>query len=45
MPGEGVRRVEADNVDGYTQDSGFPLTADDQLRFNRAVAALAHERS
>ena len=42
---KGFDGVEADNVDGYTQDSGFPLTADDQLRFNRAVAALAHERS
>jgi hypothetical protein len=42
---KGFDGVEADNVDGYTQDSGFPLTADDQLRFNRAVAALARERS
>jgi hypothetical protein len=42
---KGFDGVEADNVDGYTQDTGFPLTADDQLRFNRAVAALAHERS
>jgi hypothetical protein len=42
---KGFDGVEADNVDGYTQDSGFPLTAEDQLRFNRAVAALAHERS
>jgi hypothetical protein len=42
---KGFDGVEADNVDGYTQDSGFPLAADDQLRFNRAVAALAHERS
>ena len=42
---KGFDGVEADNVDGYTQDSGFPLTAEDQLRFNRAVAGLAHERS
>ena len=42
---KGFDGVEADNVDGYTQDSGFPLTADDQLRFNRTVAGLAHERS
>lgn len=42
---KGFDGVEADNVDGHTQDSGFPLTADDQLRFNRMVAGLAHERS
>jgi hypothetical protein len=40
----GFDAVEPDNVDGYANDSGFPLTADDQLRFNRAVADLAHER-
>ena len=43
--GKGFAGVEADNVDGYTQDSGFELTDDDQLRFNRMIAELAHERS
>ena len=43
--GKGFTGVEADNVDGYTQDSGFDLTGDDQLRFNRMLAELAHERS
>ena len=38
---KGFAGVEADNVDGYTQDSGFDLTGDDQLRFNRMVAELA----
>jgi hypothetical protein len=42
---KGFDGVEADNVDAYTHDSGFPLTAEDQLRFNRAVAGLARERS
>ena len=42
---KGFTGVEADNVDGYTQDSGFELTGDDQLRFNRMLAELAHERS
>jgi hypothetical protein len=42
---KGFDGVEADNVDGYTHNSDFPLTAEDQLRFNRAVAGLAHERS
>ncbi|MGY1740274.1 MULTISPECIES: endo alpha-1,4 polygalactosaminidase [unclassified Blastococcus] len=41
---KGFDAVEFDNVDGYTNDTGFDLTADDQLRFNRAVAQLAHER-
>ena len=42
---KGFTGVEADNVDGYTQDSGFELTDDDQLSFNRMLAELAHERS
>ena len=41
---KGFDAVEGDNVDGYGNDSGFPLGADDQLAFNRAVADLAHER-
>jgi hypothetical protein len=41
---KGFDAVEADNVDAYANDSGFPLTAADQLRFNRAVAAAAHAR-
>jgi hypothetical protein len=39
---KGFDGVEPDNVDGYANRSGFPLTAADQLRFNRRVAALAH---
>jgi hypothetical protein len=34
--------VEADNVDGYANESGFPLSGEDQLGFNRRVAALVH---
>ncbi|SDF22376.1 hypothetical protein SAMN05660485_02927 [Blastococcus fimeti] len=41
---KGFDAVEPDNVDGYANDSGFPLGAQDQLDFNRAVARLAHER-
>jgi hypothetical protein len=33
--------VDPDNVDGYTNDSGFPLTAADQLAYNRWLAAAA----
>ncbi|MCI2238163.1 endo alpha-1,4 polygalactosaminidase [Kineococcus sp. TRM81007] len=36
--------VEPDNVDAWANDSGFDLTAEDQLRFNRWLAAAAHER-
>jgi len=36
--------VEPDNVEGYANRSGFPLTADDQLDFNRFLAAAAHAR-
>ena len=36
--------VEPDWLDNHTQDTGFPLTAADQLRFNRMLADLAHER-
>lgn len=39
---KGFDGIEADNVDGYANDTGFPLTADDQLAFNRMVAGLAH---
>ena len=37
--------VEPDNVDGYANDTGFDLTASDQLAFNRFVAAEAHQRN
>lgn len=36
--------VDPDNVDGYSNASGFPLTAEDQLAFNRWLAAAAHTR-
>ena len=39
---KGFDAVEPDNVDGYGNHSGFPLTAADQLRFNRWVARAAH---
>ena len=37
--------VEPDNVDGYTNDPGFPLTGATQLDYNRFLAAEAHLRS
>lgn len=36
--------ADFDNVDGYANDSGFPLKARDQLRFNRFLAREAHAR-
>jgi hypothetical protein len=36
--------VDPDNVNGYTNESGFPLTADDQKRYNLFLAQAAHRR-
>ncbi len=41
---KGFVGVEPDNVDGYTNDTGFPLTYDDQLAYNRWFADEAHAR-
>jgi hypothetical protein len=41
---KGFDGIEPDNVDGYLNDTGFPLTAADQLRFNRWLAEEAHRR-
>jgi hypothetical protein len=41
---KGFDAVEADNVDGYANDTGLDLDAADQLAFNTAVAGLAHDR-
>ena len=38
----GFDGVEWDNVDGYSNRTGFPLTAADQLAYNAALANLAH---
>lgn len=39
---KGFDAIEPDNVDAYSNESGFPLTAEDQLEFNRRIAMLAH---
>ncbi|HWM19336.1 MAG TPA: endo alpha-1,4 polygalactosaminidase, partial [Ilumatobacteraceae bacterium] len=41
---KGCDGVEPDNVDGYTNDTGFDLTGDDQVNFNRFLAGAARER-
>jgi hypothetical protein len=38
----GFDGVEFDNVDGYTNRTGFPLTANDQLTYDTYLANLAH---
>ncbi len=37
--------VEPDNVDGYTNTTGFPLTANDQLTYNNWLVTQAHNRN
>jgi hypothetical protein len=41
---KGFDMVELDNVDGYSNKTGFPLTAADQLFFNDTLANDAHAR-
>jgi hypothetical protein len=40
----GCDGVEPDNVTAFDNDTGFDITADDQLEFNRFLAEAAHER-
>ena len=37
--------IEPDNVDGYTNNPGFPLTATTQLDYNHFLASEAHARN
>jgi len=41
---KGFDAVEPDNLAGYENETGFPLSAGDQLRFNRWVAREVHRR-
>jgi hypothetical protein len=41
---KGCDGVEPDNVDGYTNKTGFSLIANDQLAYNRFLANEAHKR-
>jgi len=42
---KGCDGVEPDNVDGYTNHPGFPLTYADQINFNTFLATTAHSKS
>jgi hypothetical protein len=39
---KGCHGVEPDNVDGYSNSTGFPLTAQDQISYNSFLADTAH---
>ena len=41
---KGFDGVEPDNIDGYTNNTGFPLTYQDQLTYNTWLADEAHAR-
>jgi hypothetical protein len=41
---KGFDGVEPDNIDAYQSATGFPLSAQDQLLFNRWLASEAHAR-
>lgn len=41
---KGCDGVEVDNVDGYENDTGFDLDADDQLAYNKFIANEARQR-
>eukprot|EP00698_Gefionella_okellyi_P017645 TRINITY_DN5198_c0_g1_i1.p1 TRINITY_DN5198_c0_g1~~TRINITY_DN5198_c0_g1_i1.p1 ORF type:complete len:340 (-),score=72.50 TRINITY_DN5198_c0_g1_i1:70-1089(-) len=41
---KGCDGLEPDNIDGYQNPSGFPMSAADQLAYNTWLANAAHER-
>ena len=41
---KGCDGVDPDNVNGYRNDTGFPLTDQDQLVYNRFLSTEAHKR-
>lgn len=41
---KGFDGIEPDNVDGFLNETGLPLTYEDQLRYNIWLADQAHER-
>jgi hypothetical protein len=42
---KGFDAVEPDNMEGYSNDSGFPLTAAEQLTYNEWVAEGRRSRA
>ena len=41
---KGCDGVEPDNIDGYINNTGFELTAEDQINYNKYIAQEAHKR-
>ena len=41
---KGCDAVDPDNMDGYANQTGFPLTSADQIAYNKAIAQAAHGR-
>jgi hypothetical protein len=41
----GFDAVEFDNVDGFDNPTGFPITGAQQITFNKAIAGLAHKHN
>lgn len=41
---KGCDAVDSDNVDGYSNENGFELTYDDQLKYNIWLSEQAHKR-
>lgn len=41
---KGFDALEPDNINGWENPTGFPITAADQLRFNRWIAKVAHSK-
>lgn len=42
---KGCDGVEPDNIDGYTNNTNFPLTYNDQIAYNEFLAQAAHDRN
>ncbi len=41
---KGFDAIEPDNIDGYSNSTGFPLTSANQLAFNKWIADQCHQR-
>jgi len=41
---KGCDGVEPDNMDGYVNDTGFSISADEQIIYNKFIATQAHKR-
>ncbi len=41
---KGCDGVDPDNLDGYDNETGFPINASDQLSFNKFLSRAAHSR-